>query len=69
MVECSRANRVELGQERRKVVEIGGAAIMVRAYARTHTLGGSGGMPPPEQFFKIRCSEIASEAIFVPECH
>ena len=24
---------------------------------------------PPEIYFKIRCSEIASEAIFVPKCH
>ena len=30
----------------------------------THTLGGLG-HAPPEKFFKIRCSEIASEAIFV----
>ena len=31
------------------------------ACVSTHTLGGSGGMPPQ----KIRCSEIASEVIFV----
>ena len=33
-----------------------------------HMLGGSGGHAPPEKF-EIRCSEIASEAIFVPKCH
>ena len=31
-------------------------------YARTR---GVWGHAPPEKFFKIRCSEIASEAIFV----
>ena len=30
-------------------------------------VGGSGGMPPQENFFKIRYSEIASEAMFGPK--
>ena len=35
------------------------------ACASTHALGRCGGMLPQKIFFKIRCSEIASEAIFV----
>ena len=32
-------------------------------------LGGSGGMLPQENYFKIRHSEIASEAMFGPKCY
>ena len=47
-----------------KVVEIGGGTDD-GACVSTHTLVGSGGMFPQ----KIRYSEIASEVIFVPNCH
>ena len=46
---------------RRKVLTIGGGGTDDGACVSTHELGGSGGMLPQ----KIRCSEIASEAIFV----
>ena len=42
------------------VLEIGGDGVC----ASTHMLGGSGGMLS-QKIFKFRCSEIASEAIFV----
>ena len=31
-----------------------------------HTIGGSGGVLPQNYFFKIRCSEIASESYLYP---
>ena len=37
-------------------------------YVSMHTLGGLGAWFRGN-FFLIRCSEIASEAIFVPKCH
>ena len=46
-------------QRRRKVLEVGGALMMVR-HKYTHARGVWGCAPP----LKIRCSEIASEAIF-----
>ena len=46
-------------QGRRKVW-----CVRTHAHAR-----GVWGHAPPENYFQIRCSEIASEAIFVPECH
>ena len=42
----------------------GGWCVRKHAHAR-----GVWGHAPPENYFKIRCSEIASEAIFVPKCH
>ena len=52
-------------QRRRKVLEVGGAPMMVRALS-TRMLGVFVGVLPPKNF-KPRCSEleIASEAIFV----
>ena len=38
--------------------------VLTHAHAR-----GVWGHAPPEFFFLIRCSEIASEAIFVPKYH
>ena len=55
------------GQKRRKVTEIGGAPMIVHVQA--HTLRGVWGHAPPKFIFKMRCSEIASEAMFVPKCH
>ena len=64
-------------QRRQKVLEFGGAPTIdntVRPYylctdggacISMHTLGWSGDMLPQKIFFKIRCSEIVSEAIFV----
>ena len=42
----------------------GGEVTDDGACVSTHALGGSGGMVP-QKIFKTRCSEIASEAIFV----
>ena len=39
-------------QGRRKVLEIGGGSDD-GACLRTHTLGGSGGMPPQKNYFKL----------------
>ena len=51
-------------QRWRKAVEIGEAPMMV-VHKHAHARGVSGPCSPR----KIRCSEIASEAIFVPKCH
>ena len=50
-------------QKQRKVFEVGGSTND-GACISTCPLGGSGGVLP-QKFFKTRCSEIASEAIFV----
>ena len=52
-----------------KVVEIGGGGTDESACVSTHTVGGSRGMLLQKNFLRIRCSEIASDAIFVSECH
>ena len=52
------------GQKRWKVTEIGGAPMIV--HVRAHTVRGVWEHAPPEF---ILCSEIASEAMFVPKCH
>ena len=70
------AEVIEPARSSRKLAELrGGGRYLrlggqrgwcVRKHAHARWVWGHA---PPEIFFKIRCSEIASEAIFVPKCH